>query len=79
MPLINCEINIDLNWSENCVIVSTNVAAQATAFSITDTKLNVPIVTLSTQDNAKLLKQLKSGFKRTINWNKYQSKMSTER
>ena len=79
MPLINCEINIDLNWSENCVIVSTNIAAQATAFSITDTKLNVPIVTLSTQDNAKLLKQLKSGFKRTINWNKYQSKMSTER
>ena len=42
-------------------------------FMITDMKLYVPIVTLSTQDNAKLLQQLKSGFKKTINWNKYQS------
>ena len=48
-------------------------------FLITDTKLYVPVITLSTQDNAKLLKKLKSSFKRTINWNKYQSKMSTER
>ena len=77
MPLINCEINLDLNRSENCVIVAKNVAAQATTFSITDTKLYVPVVTLSTQDNAKLLEQLKSGFKRTINWNKYQPKIST--
>ena len=74
MPLINCEINLDLNWSENCVIVATNVTAQATRFSLTDRKLYVPVVTLSTQDNAKLLEQLKSGFKRTINWNKHQSK-----
>ena len=79
MPLINCEVNLDLNWSENCVIVVTNVAAQATTFSITDTKIYVPVVTLSTEDNAKLLEQLKSGFKRTINWNKYQSKVSPER
>ena len=79
MPLINCEITIDLNYSENCVIVPTNVAAQATTFSITDTKRYVPVVTLSTQDNAKLLQQLKYGFKRTINWNKYQTKVSTER
>ena len=73
MPLINCEITLDLNWSENCVIVATNIANQDTTFSITDTKLYVPVVTLSTQDNAKLLEQLKSGFKRTINWNKYQA------
>ena len=59
--------------------MATNVSAQATTFSITDTKLYVPIVTLSTQDNAKLLEQLKSGFKRTVNWNKYQIKVSTER
>ena len=39
MPLINCEITLDLNWSENCVIVATNVAAEAATFSITDTKL----------------------------------------
>ena len=49
------------------------LAAQATTFRITDTKLYVPVVTLSTQDNAKLFEQLKAGFRRTINWNKYQS------
>ena len=79
MPLINCEIILDLNWFENCVIVATNIAAQATTFSITDTELYVPVVTLSTQDNAKLLEQLKFGFKRTINWNRYQTKVQTER
>ena len=46
---------------------------------ITNTKLYVPIVALSTQGNAKLLEQLKSSFKRKINWNKYQPKVSTER
>ena len=46
-------------------------------FKITDTKLYLPVVTLSTQDKAKLLQQLKSGFKRTINWNKYQSDLKT--
>ena len=74
--LLNCEINIDLNWAENCVIVATNIAAQATKFSITDTKHYVPVVTLSIQDNVKLLEQLNSGFKRTIYWNKYQPKVS---
>ena len=49
-----------------------------TTFVITDTKLNVPDVTLSTQDNAKLLEQLKSGFERTIKWNKYQTKVSVQ-
>ena len=78
MPLINCEINLDLNWSKNCIIVVTDVANQVITFSITDTKLSV--VTVSTQDNAKLLEQFfKNGFKRTINWNKYQSKKSIER
>ena len=74
LPLINCEVNLILKWSANCVIVSTNVANQNAIFSITDTKLYVPVVTLSTQVNAKLLQQLKSGFKRVINWNKYLSK-----
>ena len=68
MPLINCEINLILTWSSTCVItIDTGVGK----FAITDTTLYVPVVTLSTQDNAKLLQQLKSGFKRTINWNKY--------
>ena len=59
--------------------MATDVADQGTRFSVTDTKLYIPVVTLSTLDNAKLLEQLKPGFKRTINWNKYQSKRSTER
>ena len=78
MPLFNCDTNLNLNCSKNCVIVVNN-ADQDTTFSITDTKFYISVVTLSTQDNAKLLEQLKSGFKRTINWKKYQSKVSTER
>ena len=63
-----------MTWSANCVIVYTNVANQGTTFEITETNLYVPVATLSTQDNAKLLPQLKSGFKRTISWNKYLAK-----
>ena len=63
-----------LTWSVNCVIVSTNNTNQGATFAITETEIYVPVVTLSTQDNAKLLQQLKSGFKRIINWNKYLSK-----
>ena len=74
MPLINCEVELILTWSENCVIISTNVANQNPTFIITWTNLHVPVVTLWTQDNAKLLPQLKSHFKRKISWNKYLSK-----
>ena len=65
MPLINWDFFISF-------------AAGKTKLAITDTKLYVLMVTLSTQDNSKLFQQLKSGFKRTINWNKYQSKVLTE-
>ena len=71
MPLINCEVNLILTWSSTCVITDSNGAG---TFKISDTKLCVPVVTLSTQENAKLLQQSKSGFKRVINWNKYLSK-----
>ena len=64
MPLTNWKINLILTWSENCIISS---ATGKTKFAITDAKLYVPIVTLSTQDNATLLEQLRSGFKKTIN------------
>ena len=74
MPLINCEVNLILTWSSNCVIAFVIAANQAATFEITDTKLYVPVVTLSTQENTKFLQQLKSGFKRVINWNKYLSK-----
>ena len=71
---LNQPANITLTWSSTCVIFS---ATGETKFKIIDAKLYVPVVTLSTQDNAKLLQQLKSGFKRTINWNKYQSDPKT--
>ena len=71
MALINCEVNLLLTWSKDCVITNSTDAGK---FAITETKLYVPVVTLSTQDNARLLQQLKSGFKRTINGNKYQSR-----
>ena len=74
MPLINCEVNLILTWSSTCVLVATNIPNQNGTFSITDTKLYVPVVTLSMQENAKFLQQLKSGFKRINNWNKYLSK-----
>ena len=71
MSLINCEVNFNLRWSSAYVI--TNSTGTGT-FEVTDTKRYVPVVTLSTQDNSKLLQQLKSGFKRAITWNKYSSK-----
>ena len=79
IPLIHCEIILDLIWSENCVIVANTVASQGATFSITDIKLHVPFVTLLTQDNVKLPEQLKSGSNRTINWSKHQWKIPTER
>ena len=71
MPLINCEVNLILTWLSTCVITNSNGAR---TFEIADTKLYVPVVTLSTQENTKFLQQLESGFKRVINWNKYFSK-----
>ena len=59
MPLINCAINLILTWSVCCVLLSDAVANQAATFAITDGKIYVPIVTLSTQDNAKLFNNLK--------------------
>ena len=69
MPLINFEVCLILTWSKECVI--TDSAGEA-KFVIPQTKLFVPVVTLSTQNKAKLLQQLQSG-KRTINWNEYES------
>ena len=77
MPLVNCEVNLILTWSTNYVIIYTNIANQIPTFTITETNLCVLVITLSTQDNAKLFPQLKSGFKRTISWNKYLYIIST--
>ena len=72
MLQINCEIDLLLTWSTNYVICKEDRAA---IFVINDIKLYVPVVTLSTQDNVKLLKPLRVRFDRKINWNKYQSKL----
>ena len=68
MPLINCEVNLILTWPKDCVMTNSTGEGK---FEITETKLYVPVVTLSTKDNEKLLQQLKRRFKKTISWNKY--------
>ena len=86
IPLINCEVSLTLTWSESCVLIrgATREAdpevdnpTNAT-FKITDTKLYVPVVTLSAENDNKLFEQLKTGLKRTIEWNKHRSEMSNE-
>ena len=67
-----------MKWPKNCILIASTAANQNPTFQINDTKLYVPVVTLSTQENIKLLKQLESGFKRTINWNKYLAKTTNQ-
>ena len=74
MSLINCEVNLILTWSKDCVITNSTGEGK---FAITETKLYAPVVTLSTKDDERLLQQLKSGFKKTISWNKYESSIKT--
>ena len=87
MPLINCEVELILTWSKNGVLAdmtvnvldkSAIVAPTELKFEITDTKLYVPVVKLSKENDIKLLEQLKSGFKRTIKWNKYRSQITVQ-
>ena len=75
IPLINREFNLILTQPEKSVLSND---AKATTFLITNTNFYVSVITLSTQDNTKLLQQLKSGFKRTINQNKHQPKVTTK-
>ena len=78
IPLINCEVSLILTWSKNCFLVAGTAVNQPPTFAITDAKLYVPVITLSTQENVELLNQLESSFKRTINWNKYPSKLTEQ-
>ena len=73
MPLINFKVHLELNWIEDCILSS---AADSAKFEITDAKLHVPIVTLSTKDSVNLTKQLSEGFKRSVYWNSYQRKLA---
>ena len=89
IPLINCEVELILTWSKNCALADMTVRAAGNnndspavvapsdaTFKITDTQLYVPVVTLSKENDIKLLEKLKSGFKKTIKWNKYRSQMT---
>ena len=93
IPLINCEVELILTWFKNRVLIdkSTREAdynadpnvyeidnPENATFKIADVKLFVPVVTLSKENDIKLLEQLKTGFKRTIKWNKYRSQMSIQ-
>ena len=91
IPLINCEVELILTWPNNCVLADMTVrvagnnndppavaAPTGLEFKITDAKLYVPVVTLSKENDTKHLEQLKSGFKRTIKWNKYRSRMTVQ-
>ena len=93
IPLINCEVELILTWFKNCVLIDkssreANYGAnpvvyeidnpENATFKITDVKLFVPVATLSKKYDIQLLEQLKSGFKRTIKWNKYRSQMSIQ-
>ena len=71
MPLINCKVYLELNWIEDCILSSAGNSAN---FAITDAKLQVPIVTLSTKDSSNLTKQLDEGFKRSVYWNSYETR-----
>ena len=91
IPLINCEIKLILNWSKNCALADMMVRAAGNnndppaivtptgiEFQITDMRLCIPVVTLPTENDKKLLEQLTLGFKRTVKWNKYRSPMTIQ-
>ena len=91
IPLISCEVSLELKWNKNCVITSLEErqvdagppvvrdnSPTGTTLAINDCKLYIPVVTLSKDDEIKLLTNLKSGFKREIIWNKYRSQMIME-
>ena len=91
MPLISCQVSLELKWNKNCVITSLKErqvdtgppvvrygAPTGASLAINDCKLNIPVVTLSKDDEIKLLTNLKSGLTREIKWNKYRSQMTTE-
>ena len=71
MPLINRKVYRELNWIEDCILSSAGNSAK---YTITDTKLHVPIVTLPTKDSANLVKLLSEGFERSVYWNSYETK-----
>ena len=75
MPLINCKIKLNLTWKKECVL---SADAGDAAFTINDTKMYVPVVTLSKEDNKDFIEQQNKGFQRSIYWNEYKTKEINE-
>ena len=78
MPFIKCEVELDLKWSKNCVLIEEDDQIIGVSFIITSTKLSVTVVTFSINVNIKFLENIKRGFKRTISWNKYRSEITKQ-
>ena len=84
MPLINCKIKLNLTWKKECTLstnpiaVDNNVIRNQAIFIINDTKLYVPVVTLSKENNKDFIKQQDKGFQRSIYWNEYKTKVKNE-
>ena len=75
LPLINYEIELDMKWTRNCLLMEEDDSITGASFTITSTKIYVPIVTFSMNNNIKFLENIKQGFKRTISWNRYRSEI----
>ena len=78
LPLINCEIELDLSWTKDCVFIEYHNNITGVNVMITSTKFYVLVVTLSINDNIKFLEKINPGFKRTVSWSKYRSEIKTQ-
>ena len=78
LPLINCELELDLSWTKDCVLIEQNNNITVVNFMITSTNLYVPVTTLSVTNNVKFLGNIKQGLKRRISWNKCRSEITTQ-
>ena len=78
LPLINCETELDLSWTKDCVLIEHHNNITGVNFMITSTKLDVPVGTLPINDNTKFLENIKQEFKITISWKKYRSELTTQ-
>ena len=76
LPFINCEIELNLKWKKDCVLIEEDDNITGVSFAITSTTLYVPVVTLSINDIIKFLENIKQGFERTVSWNKYRSEIT---
>ena len=87
MPLINCKVELNLKWTKYCVLsvggnendINEDAHANNIIFTIKDTTLCVPVVTLSARDSQKLSKLLSKGFKRSVYWNEYKTKIGNKK